>query len=1110
MADNLTVDYKKLLRLTVAQRVDMARSQLGQTYLSSLTPSQYAALFPDYYKKFVPSYSSLGGGGGGAAAGTTGGGGAAGGGGAGGGGKSEAGTPYSPPTQSSVVTPPWLQKFEQEVLAKTEQSPQLSGAKAGAVDRSKFFNELKDPEVRKLFATMLQAEVGGDISESHQAFAEKVFNRATIEKKTLRTLLNDRNYFEPYQNGAFNRAKRALESNPSLVDRNLSMIDRVAREGTDRIKGATHNASGSVAEAVRGGKPHPRYKDFNSVKESILQVGKETYYYKTFEVERIKNLPRVKSDYPTGATAPATGILQQGAGETGATMPGGKPSLGPGKTDIDRAHKTVANMATGKIPLNERMLANSMSVLNRDETNDTKTLMEYFRKGGVNWDPRGKSRSWCGVFVETSLAQAGVKGAKGYQVASNWAKWGNGIEPDNVKPGDVLIELRGRRIGNTGAHVGMATGKTKVENGVQYIQMYGGNQSGAGGGQANLKWVRSSKLTVRRAPEFMDDSLSRMRATELESLGLNPLDAKSAGEQVSGQKGQEIDVTYPEEFNKLPEGLRNEITNMDPEIRNRVFSAMERAKAAGIDPIKGLSQSYEQTQQNPEVVAEAVAEAPLTGKIPDVYIPSREEMYSKFKKVPTLTDDEWDIIARTPGAVDKMVKGISDNPFSDLASPEQLASGIRDNAPQLQQFNNLPPEERKSAIKKAEERLSTPTATPTTEGKVKTTKDLKGDNAVIVDNETNKPLTTVNTQTESVQVNDDSIKIKQDTPTGTSTQTAPEAPKAAPDATAKPVSVNAMGGEVATQNNPSNITAYPITEKNRKSATYDKSNPIGMSKEYVEDASAAVTPKNARTVLADMISGKKPLNQVILDRALEMEGMSEKKDRKKITEYLKSGGKLWNTKDPKMKSLETAWCSAFVNSTLNQVGVEGSENRKNPLTATSFLEWGQEVADPTKVAPGDVLIDYTHTKTGEVLNPGERGGHVGFSTGQTRTNPKTGKLELEVLGGNQARTGGSNDGGSVNRRFYDADDFRIRRADEVIEETDEKGTMKNNDASLLPEDKKQSSKEPPKASMRQVLQERGTPNTTFVDQTYNFSKSEKTRFESNLTERKGTWANSTA
>ena len=56
---NLTVDYKKLLNFSVSDRAAMAKSEYGQSLLSSLTPTQYASLFPTYYTDRLPDISGF-------------------------------------------------------------------------------------------------------------------------------------------------------------------------------------------------------------------------------------------------------------------------------------------------------------------------------------------------------------------------------------------------------------------------------------------------------------------------------------------------------------------------------------------------------------------------------------------------------------------------------------------------------------------------------------------------------------------------------------------------------------------------------------------------------------------------------------------------------------------------------------------------------------------------------------------------------------------------------------------------------------------------------------------------------------------------------------------
>lgn len=57
---NLTVDYGTIIgKMPIGDRVNMARSGEGRQLLSSLTPTQLADMFPDYYKKAYPDVGKI-------------------------------------------------------------------------------------------------------------------------------------------------------------------------------------------------------------------------------------------------------------------------------------------------------------------------------------------------------------------------------------------------------------------------------------------------------------------------------------------------------------------------------------------------------------------------------------------------------------------------------------------------------------------------------------------------------------------------------------------------------------------------------------------------------------------------------------------------------------------------------------------------------------------------------------------------------------------------------------------------------------------------------------------------------------------------------------------
>ena len=63
--ENMTIDYKKMLRMIPSDRATLAQSGAISDLISSLTPGQLANLFPRYYRDKLPdvgqAVSSLGG-----------------------------------------------------------------------------------------------------------------------------------------------------------------------------------------------------------------------------------------------------------------------------------------------------------------------------------------------------------------------------------------------------------------------------------------------------------------------------------------------------------------------------------------------------------------------------------------------------------------------------------------------------------------------------------------------------------------------------------------------------------------------------------------------------------------------------------------------------------------------------------------------------------------------------------------------------------------------------------------------------------------------------------------------------------------------------------------
>jgi uncharacterized protein (TIGR02594 family) len=106
-------------------------------------------------------------------------------------------------------------------------------------------------------------------------------------------------------------------------------------------------------------------------------------------------------------------------------------------------------------------------------------------------------------------------------------------------------------------------------------------------------------------------------------------------------------------------------------------------------------------------------------------------------------------------------------------------------------------------------------------------------------------------------------------------------------------------------------------------------------------------------------------------------GFHERRQRRELREFMGV--------DP----VRIDWCAAFVNSVLAELGIPGSESVSEwPLTARSFLRWGQRVREPEV---GDLVIFPRGTEAWQ--------GHVGFYYGSEYRN---GRRFYQILGGNQS------------------------------------------------------------------------------------------------------------
>lgn len=109
------------------------------------------------------------------------------------------------------------------------------------------------------------------------------------------------------------------------------------------------------------------------------------------------------------------------------------------------------------------------TLLGKNEVPDNAAIQDYLRTGGVNLDPA--TTAWCAAFVNSTLAQSGIKGT-GSNMAKSFLQFGTGV--DTPERGDIAVFSRGDPNGPYG-HVGFFDSINPDGT----IRVLGGNQGNA-------------------------------------------------------------------------------------------------------------------------------------------------------------------------------------------------------------------------------------------------------------------------------------------------------------------------------------------------------------------------------------------------------------------------------------------------------------------------------------------------------------------------------------------------------------------------------------------------------------------------------------------------------
>jgi uncharacterized protein (TIGR02594 family) len=143
-------------------------------------------------------------------------------------------------------------------------------------------------------------------------------------------------------------------------------------------------------------------------------------------------------------------------------------------------------------------------------------------------------------------------------------------------------------------------------------------------------------------------------------------------------------------------------------------------------------------------------------------------------------------------------------------------------------------------------------------------------------------------------------------------------------------------------------------------------------------------------ILIGLLSGCTPTTQYIPSRAIFVE--NRQNPAFSAFQYINFSETTHRSELKELTGVDpvrTEWCAAFVNAVLNETGMSGSDTVSDyPLTARSFLHWGNKVENPE---PGDVVVFPRGNQSWQ--------GHVGF---YLKTHIINGVEYYYILGGNQS------------------------------------------------------------------------------------------------------------
>jgi len=293
--------------------------------------------------------------------------------------------------------------------------------------------------------------------------------------------------FPTMEAGAKAQEKLLFEGNGY---KNLSIAQAISRYAPPN-ENNTKGYISSVAQAV-GVDPNTPLSSLNAEQRKAMLAA----------MHKVEGFKQGKTEVLKQGSSDATQVAGSGSSSPGGAPTGGSTidaarqqastsgsqsfAVTPGQAAPARVQPNQQIASLGKPPVGGSANASAVQLAETMVGKSRGQSLDFLKAGGYN----NQGEAWCAEFVNSALKQTGGAGS-GSAVANSFQSWGSAVDPSQVQAGDVVLQTRGKGPGQTGGHVGIATGQFK--NG--QVEMIAGNS----GGQVKKYFVAAnSQLMVRR------------------------------------------------------------------------------------------------------------------------------------------------------------------------------------------------------------------------------------------------------------------------------------------------------------------------------------------------------------------------------------------------------------------------------------------------------------------------------------------------------------------------------------------------------------------------------------------------------------------------------------